>query len=169
MPHPSWPSTGESLVHIQQARGPSWSTAGQHNFGRSLLCSTSILSLTYSLSLSQCWCGSYWHIHHHRPYSRAGRQRGSGGYSWNYPQDQTSEDEASADSGRCMNSSVWTPTSDDYIPQDQYVFIHDAILESVTCGDTQILSSDLRVAINRLKDEGFTHQFKVYHQHSHIL
>ena len=28
--------------------------------------------------------------------------------------------------------------------QDQYVFIHDAILESVTCGDTEIHSANLR-------------------------
>ena len=45
--------------------------------------------------------------------------------------------------------------------QDQYIFIHDAILESVTCGDTQIASSDLRRAIQQMADKGFAHQFAV--------
>ena len=45
--------------------------------------------------------------------------------------------------------------------QDQYIFIHDAILESVTCGDTQIASNDLRNAIKKLEDKGFAHQFTV--------
>ena len=38
-------------------------------------------------------------------------------------------------------------------PQDQYVFIHDAVLESVTCGDTQIEASSLRVAMRKLKEK----------------
>ena len=37
-------------------------------------------------------------------------------------------------------------------PQEQYRFIHDVILESVTCGDTQINSGDLRPAIAKLKN-----------------
>ena len=36
-------------------------------------------------------------------------------------------------------------------PQDQYIFIHDAILESVTCGDTQIESGNLRARLNKLQ------------------
>ncbi|CAI8052760.1 Receptor-type tyrosine-protein phosphatase alpha [Geodia barretti] len=47
---------------------------------------------------------------------------------------------------------------------DQYIFIHDAILESVTCGDTQIASSDLRRAIQQMADKGFAHQFAVLEQ-----
>ena len=35
--------------------------------------------------------------------------------------------------------------------QDQYMFIHDAILESVTCGDTQIDSGRLRKALAQLQ------------------
>ena len=35
--------------------------------------------------------------------------------------------------------------------QDQYVFIHDAILEAVTCGDTQIESGNLRTQLNKLQ------------------
>ena len=45
--------------------------------------------------------------------------------------------------------------------QDQYIFLHDAILESVTCGDTQITSGNLRRTINTLGDKGFSHQFTV--------
>ena len=40
---------------------------------------------------------------------------------------------------------LWCPI------QDQYVFIHDAILEAVTCGDTQIESGDLRAKLNKMK------------------
>ncbi|CAI8028519.1 Receptor-type tyrosine-protein phosphatase alpha [Geodia barretti] len=49
---------------------------------------------------------------------------------------------------------------------DQYIFIHNAILESVTCGDTQIASSDLRRAIQQMGDKGFAHQFAVLEQMS---
>ena len=34
--------------------------------------------------------------------------------------------------------------------QEQYIFIHDAVLESVTCGDTEISSANLRLALRRL-------------------
>ena len=33
---------------------------------------------------------------------------------------------------------------DIYDLQEQYVFLHDAILESVICGDTQVNAADLR-------------------------
>ena len=52
--------------------------------------------------------------------------------------------------------------------QDQYVFIHDAVLESLTCGDTQIPASGLLGAIKKLKEKdsetgrtGFETQFHV--------
>ena len=52
-------------------------------------------------------------------------------------------------------------------PQDQYIFIHDAILEAVTCGDTQIEASDLRRATQTLSKQdpqtqltGYENQFK---------
>ena len=35
--------------------------------------------------------------------------------------------------------------------QDQYVFIHDAILESMTCGDTQIEAGNLRRKLRKLQ------------------
>ena len=34
--------------------------------------------------------------------------------------------------------------------QEQYVLIHDAILEQVTCGDTQINAGQLRSAVQNL-------------------
>ena len=34
--------------------------------------------------------------------------------------------------------------------QDQYIFIHDVVLESVTCGDTQVSAKDLKIVIKRL-------------------
>ena len=54
--------------------------------------------------------------------------------------------------------------------QDQYAFIHDAVLESLICGDTQIPSSDLLQALDKLKKTdrhfagpktGFEIQFQV--------
>ena len=51
--------------------------------------------------------------------------------------------------------------------QEQYIFINDAILEAVTCGDTQITASDLRRSIQNLSrrdpqthSTGFESQFK---------
>ena len=55
--------------------------------------------------------------------------------------------------------------------QDQYVFIHDAVLESLTCGDTQIPASELSSAIEKLKEDretgrtGFDTQFHVCYTH----
>ena len=52
--------------------------------------------------------------------------------------------------------------------QEQYIFIHDAVLEAVTYGDTQITARDLREAIQQLDQQdpqthttGFENQFKV--------
>ena len=33
-------------------------------------------------------------------------------------------------------------------PQDQYIFLHDAILESVMCGNTQIQVSNIHISLN---------------------
>ncbi|XP_064386417.1 receptor-type tyrosine-protein phosphatase alpha-like isoform X4 [Halichondria panicea] len=55
--------------------------------------------------------------------------------------------------------------------QDQYVFIHDAILESVTCGDTQICAGDLRRQIQKMSSVApgkttseFQYQFQILEQ-----
>ncbi|XP_064386430.1 receptor-type tyrosine-protein phosphatase alpha-like isoform X2 [Halichondria panicea] len=55
--------------------------------------------------------------------------------------------------------------------QDQYVFIHDAILESVTCGDTQICAGDLRRQIQKMSlvapgktTSEFQYQFQILEQ-----
>ncbi|XP_064386164.1 uncharacterized protein LOC135334777 [Halichondria panicea] len=55
--------------------------------------------------------------------------------------------------------------------QDQYVFIHDAILESVTCGDTQISAGDLRRQIQKISSvapgktiSDFQYQFQILEQ-----
>ena len=34
--------------------------------------------------------------------------------------------------------------------QEQYIFIHDGILESLTCGDTEISSANLRLALKKM-------------------
>ena len=57
--------------------------------------------------------------------------------------------------------------------QDQYAFIHDAVLETVICGDTQIPASDIQRALHQLKKPdknfdgpemtGFDKQFQVKH------
>ena len=52
--------------------------------------------------------------------------------------------------------------------QDQFTFIHDVILESVTCGNTQILATNLKANITKMtkkdnhsQSQGFKHQFEV--------
>ena len=54
------------------------------------------------------------------------------------------------------------------VKKDQFMFIHDAILESVTCGDTQITATDLKMTVEKMKRNdnkkqlhGFHYQFKV--------
>ena len=51
--------------------------------------------------------------------------------------------------------------------QDQFIFIHDAIFESVTCGDTQIVPTNLRSTIQKLKKTdshtGKTEFYKQFH------
>ena len=51
------------------------------------------------------------------------------------------------------------------------MFIHDAILESVTCGDTQISAGDLRRQIQKMSSvapgktvSGFQYQFQILEQ-----
>ena len=72
--------------------------------------------------------------------------------------------------GECPDyGNICTTTSLTHSPtQDQYVFIHDAVLESLTCGDTQIPASGLAGAIEKLKQKdketgrtGFETQFHV--------
>ncbi len=48
------------------------------------------------------------------------------------------------------------------------MLLHDAVLESLTCGDTQISASNLIIAMNRLGKvqptllaTGYEHEFKV--------
>ena len=54
------------------------------------------------------------------------------------------------------------------LPQDQYVFVHDCVNELVVCGDTEVVTADLRRAMNRLQDvgqeggvSGYEKQYKV--------
>ena len=59
------------------------------------------------------------------------------------------------------------PTPSTY-PQPQYVFIHDALCELITCGETDIAAPALKVKIQRLAKvvpgkglTGFQEQFQV--------
>ncbi len=53
--------------------------------------------------------------------------------------------------------------------QSQYVFIHDALDELITCGETEIAAHNLNIAINQLGRiapgkslSGYEEQFQVY-------
>ena len=52
-------------------------------------------------------------------------------------------------------------------PQNQYVFIHDALNDFLTCGDTSILAHELRRTISTMSqtdvdgETGFQKQFEV--------
>ena len=57
-----------------------------------------------------------------------------------------------------------------HLTQEQFIFIHDAILEELVCGDTQIDASGFRAAMDDLSQQhvltnttGFEKQFKVVH------
>ena len=50
--------------------------------------------------------------------------------------------------------------------QEQYVLIHDALNDYVTCGDTSVVAYQLRMVINDMEKEqdgqsGFERQFEV--------
>ena len=53
------------------------------------------------------------------------------------------------------------------LTQDQYVFIHDALCDYITCGDTSVLAYELRTALHSLQkvddmgQSGFRRQFEV--------
>ena len=61
--------------------------------------------------------------------------------------------------------------------QNQYLFIHDAVLEYLTCGDTQISAGDLQRLLKEMKEKtsygitGFQNQFSVslHNPHSHSM
>ena len=55
------------------------------------------------------------------------------------------------------------------LSQDQYILLHDAILESVMCGNTQMQVSDIHVSLNSLQTKdpvsnktGLESQFEVH-------
>ena len=61
------------------------------------------------------------------------------------------------------------------VPQDQYVFIHDAVLEAITCGNTQIPAPSLQSTLETLakwdykkEQDGFDAQFHVSHVQTNI-
>ena len=60
-------------------------------------------------------------------------------------------------------TASYPPTS----PQDQYVFIHDALNDFLTCGDTSVPAHELRRTISTMsqtegdEETGFQRQFEV--------
>ena len=80
--------------------------------------------------------------------------------------------------GSCLNTQkclVWNslkqlPVSLYYLTslQEQYVFLHQAVMEALTCGNTEVAPQDLRIAMNKLartqkssKQTGYEREFKV--------
>ena len=56
-----------------------------------------------------------------------------------------------------------------FIMQNQYIFAHDAILEFLTCGDTQITPENFYAAISELNEEDPTHQCTGYQHQFNVL
>jgi len=53
--------------------------------------------------------------------------------------------------------------------QEQYVFLHQAVMEALTCGNTEISPQDLRITMSKLsrtqkpsQRTGFAKEFKVH-------
>ena len=55
------------------------------------------------------------------------------------------------------------------------MFIHDALSDYITCGDTSVMAHELQIVIAKMekKDEtgksGFENQFEVYYTHVHTV
>ena len=56
-----------------------------------------------------------------------------------------------------------------FIMQNQYIFVHDIILEFLTCGNTQIALENIHVAISELTEEDPTHQCTGYQHQFNVL
>ena len=116
----------------------------------------------------QCWCGSHRYIHCDWQHLGADRERAGGGHPRSHHQDQTKKNENGPNS--CEFTTLSSRIDAILSPnmQHQFIFIHDAILESVTCGDTQISATNLRTRIAKMnrndsknQPHGFQYQFKV--------
>ena len=58
--------------------------------------------------------------------------------------------------------------------QEQYVFLHQAVMEALTCGNTEIAPQNFRIAMNKLaraqkssQRTGFAQEFKVLQVYLH--
>ena len=56
--------------------------------------------------------------------------------------------------------------------QDQYVFWHQAVMEALVCGNTEVAAQDLMIRMNKLtrvnkstKQTGYAEEFKVTDNH----
>ena len=63
---------------------------------------------------------------------------------------------------------------DPFLSQVQYVFIHDALDELITCGETEIAAANIRIVIGKLKRNidhnnttGFQAQYEVHTNYSY--
>ena len=71
----------------------------------------------------------------------------------------------------CVYIFTCIPITHSLLAQEQYVLIHDALNDYITCGDTSVVAYQLRMAIHDLDKEedgqsGFERQFEV---HTHYL
>ena len=83
-----------------------------------------------------------------------------GGHSRNYPNPQRTKNQDGANLGMDLCDVYFVNGCDTccaidsptclFELQEQYIFIHDAILELVTCGDTQIDAVNLRKSLHHL-------------------
>ena len=60
--------------------------------------------------------------------------------------------------------------------QEQYVFLHQAVMEALSCGNTEVAPQDLRITMNKLtrtkkssKQTGYEQEFKVLNSSSFSL
>ena len=66
-----------------------------------------------------------------------------------------------------MHVQYWCEVEFPVLFQDQYAFIHDALSDHITCGDTSVMAHELRGAIVDMNKKdgtgksGFEQQFEV--------
>ena len=97
----------------------------------------------------QCWGGSYWNLYYPGHLSGASGGGTHGGHSKYHQQHSSPENETSSNCGMCFSHcGKYDPKCVTFMGlpslKEQYILIHDAVLEKLTCGDTEISAENLR-------------------------
>ena len=130
-------SKGPILVHCRYTNHYTWKSPCHLHFMHACM---------------QCWYWTYWYLHLYWQCVGAGQECEGGGHCRSHQQDEAPAHEDGPDTSKlCLSHSCGLHNHTILIiHKEQYIFLHDAVLESVTCGDTEISSANLRLAVRKL-------------------